>query len=199
MIFPPKLYATGRRIGYARVSTPDQRLDMQIDALKEMECDVIYTDHGVSGGKSSRPGLDKALKDLLPGDVLIVFKLDRLGRSVLHLADLLTRFDAREIDFCSLSERLHTTTPGGRLVFHVIAAMAEFQRDLIRDNTIQGLDAARRRGAKLGRPYTLDADKTADAHWIMARDSIPLDEMAHRLKVSPGTLKRAFLRLELDH
>lgn len=120
----------GRKIGYARVSTTDQKLDMQLDALNGSGCEQIFTDHGVSGAKASRPGLDEALEVMQPGDAIVVYKLDRLGRSVQHLSDLLVRLRGEGIHFCSLSEGINTTTPGGKLVFHMFSSIAEFQRDL---------------------------------------------------------------------
>lgn len=107
--------SASRKVGYARVSTAEQKLDMQIDALKAAGCDDIFTDHGVSGGKASRLGLDRALAVLRPSDQIVVYKLDRLGRSVSHLAELLKRFEREGIHFCALSEGINTTTSGGRL------------------------------------------------------------------------------------
>ncbi|ODA66592.1 DNA-invertase hin [Methyloligella halotolerans] len=187
----------GRRIGYARVSTPDQKLRMQLDALKYARCERIFRDHGVSGGKASRPGLDRALAVLQPGDGLVVLKLDRLGRSVSHLASLLTRFHDREIHFCSLTEGINTTTPGGKLVFHIIAAVAEFQRDIIRENTCQGIEAARRRGKQIGRPHALDLEAILATHRDILENGTPIHIAAQRLKVSHATLGRAFKRIGL--
>lgn len=187
----------GRLIGYARVSTEDQKLDLQLDALARAGCERVYRDHGVSGGKSERPGLDAAMRDLRKGDVMIVYKLDRLGRSVLHLADLLTRMDNDDIHFCSLTEGINTTTPGGRLVFHVFAAVAEFTRDLIRENTIHGLNAARERGVRIGRPFLMDDDMIIEAHRYMRQENRTLDQTAQRFKVSKSTLTRGFDRLSV--
>ena len=122
----PMIECPGRKIGYARVSTKDQKLRMQREALEAVNCDLIFEDHGVSGAKGSRPGLDAMLEALHHGDSVIVFKLDRLGRSVLHLADLLVRFQDSGVHFVSLSEGINTTTPGGKLVFHIFSAVAEF-------------------------------------------------------------------------
>ena len=194
----PHLETSGRKIGYARVSTSDQKLDMQLDALRAVGCDQIFSDHGVSGAKASRPGLDDALRIVQSGDVLVVFKLDRLGRSVLHLADLLTYFQNEGINFCSLSEGINTTTPGGKLVYHVFSAVAEFQRDLIRENTIHGLRAARERGTRLGRPRLLDECAVVEGHRLHRQKGIPIEEVAYRLKVSSSTLSRAFKRMRLD-
>ena len=199
MIFPADDSETGRRIGYARVSTPDQRLDMQLDALKAAGCDVVFTDDGISGSKASRPGLDEALSVVEPGDVFMVYRLDRLGRSVLHLAELLARFHSEQNNFCSDSEGINTTTPGGKMVYHVFAAVAEFQRDLIRENTVDGLTAARGRGVRIGRPFALEDADIVDAHSIIVRQHVPIGEMARRLDVAHSTLTRAFKRLGLEH
>ena len=121
-----------RKIGYARVSTRDQKLHLQMDALNDAGCDVIFSDHGVSGGKRARVGLDSALDALADGDMLVVYKLCRLARSVKHLTDMMTEFRERGIHFQSLSEGLDTSTPSGRLTFHIFASVAEFQRDLMK-------------------------------------------------------------------
>ena len=187
----------GLRIGYARVSTEDQRLDMQLDALARVGCDQVFHDHGVSGAKAARPGLDAAMKQLVEGDVLIVYKLDRLGRSVLHLADLLTRMDSQGIHFCSLSEGINTTTPGGRLVYHVFAAVAEFVREMIRENTINGLAAARARGSRIGRPLKMDDARILEAHRFIHQEGKTLDQVAAQFGVSKSTVIRALSRLDL--
>lgn len=194
----PQLEGTGRRIGYARVSTADQKLDMQIDALKAAKCQRIFRDHGVSGGKASRPGLNRALAALKPGDVLVVLKLDRLGRSVLHLSDLLARFHTDGIHFCSLSEGINTTTPGGKLIYHVFAAVAEFQRDMIRENTVLGLAAAKQRGKTIGRPRLLDIETILESHRCVTQFGLPIGEVAERLNVCHATLTRGFKRAGLE-
>lgn len=196
--FWPALHGTARRIGYARVSTSEQRMDIQLEALEAVKCDEIFTDHGVSGGKAERAGLDDLLKTLQRGDVLVVFKLDRLGRSVLHLADLLTRFRREGIHFCSLAEGVNTTTPGGKLVYHVFAAVAEFQRDMISENTALGIAAARARGEQIGRPHKLSACSVVDGHRIIMQQGISISEMARRMDVSHSTLTRAFKRYGLS-
>lgn len=188
----------GRKIGYARVSTKAQKLDMQLDALNAVGCDEIFTDHGISGAKANRAGLDAALASVQAGDVFIVFKLCRMGRSVLHLADILTRFGKDDIHFCSLSEGIDTTTSGGRLIFHLFSALAEFNRDLIRENTIAGLEAAVARGVKLGPKYKLDEYTILEAHRAIYQDNFSIEEMAKRFGVSSATVKRGFERLELD-
>lgn len=194
----PHIECGGRRIGYARVSTRDQKLRMQRDALQAVQCDRIFTDHGVSGARASRPGLDQMLSYIRPGDTVVVFKLDRLGRSVLHMADLLVKFRNNEIDFCSLSEGINTTTPGGKLVYHLFSAFAEFQREIIVENTIEGLRAARKRGSPIGRPRLIDPYRALEAHRQICQDGIRREDMAKRLGVSRMTLDRAIKRLDLD-
>ena len=201
-LWPPPMVspdAGGRIVGYARVSTPDQKLDHQLDLLERVGCDKVFCDHGISGGKARRPGLDKALRYLRQGDVLVVYKLDRLGRSVLHLSDLITRFDSEGIHFCSLTEGIDTTTSGGKLIFHIFAAVAEFHRDLIRENTRNGLDAARKRGVALGRPRLLSEIATLEAHRYMRQEGRSADETAAYFQVSKSTLLRGFKRLGLDY
>lgn len=143
------------KVGYARVSTADQYLRMQEDALRSAGCEEIYTDIA-SGAKSQRPGLDKALNYLREGDTLIVWKLDRLGRSIQHLIQTITTLQEKQIYFKCLQEVIDTTTSGGKLIFHIFSALAEFERDLIRERTEAGLKAARARGRMGGRPPLLD-------------------------------------------
>lgn len=139
-------------IGYARVSTIDQHLDLQLDALHRAGCEKVYHDEGVSGAKAKRPGLDKALERLNKGDVLVVWKLDRLGRSMRHLIELTTMFEAEGIGFRSLSDAIDTSTASGKLFFHVTGAFAEFETNLISERTKAGMAAAKARGVKMGRP-----------------------------------------------
>jgi len=195
---PTPMSETGKLIGYARVSTDDQRLDLQLDALSRAGCQAIYHDAGISGSKAERPGLDEALKTLTEGDTLVVYKLDRLGRSVLHLTDLVTRFENDGIQFCSLTEGIDTTTAGGKLIFHVFAAVAEFTRDLIRENTIEGLKAARERGAKIGRPPLLSVGDIVEAHRYIHQEGKTQHEAAERFGVSESTLQRGLRRLQVE-
>jgi DNA invertase Pin-like site-specific DNA recombinase len=192
----PIIQAPGRKIGYARVSTKDQKLRMQLDGLSAAGCDPIFEDHGVCRAKASRPGLDALLAEIAPGDALVVFKLDRLGRSVLHLADLLARFHREGVHFCSMSEGINTTTPGGKLVFHIFAAMAEFQREIIVENTHAGLEAARKRGARLGRPPALDIETVLAAHRLIKQEGVSVAEAARRFGANRSTLARAIERTE---
>lgn len=184
----------GRLVGYARVSTEGQRLDLQLDALTRAGCQTIYQDHGVSGAKAVRPGLDAALETLQEGDTLVVYKLDRLGRSVLHLADLITRLDKDGVQFNSLTEGIDTTSAGGRLVFHIFAGVAEFGRDLIRENTLEGLRAARERGSRIGRPPLLTDDDIQKARQCICEEGKTLRQTARWLGVSESTLQRAMRR-----
>ena len=143
------------KIGYARVSTADQHLIMQEDALKSAGCEEIYTDV-ISGVKSQRPGLDKALNYAREGDTIVVWKLDRLGRSIQHLIQTITSLIEKKIGFKSLQENIDTSTSGGKLIFHIFGALAEFERDLIQERTQAGLKAARARGKMGGRPPLLN-------------------------------------------
>ena len=142
-------------VGYARISTKEQHLRMQEDALKSPGCEEIYTDIA-SGSKSERPGLDNALSHIREGDTLVVWKLDRLGRSIQHLIQTVATLSKRKIAFKSLQENIDTKTSGGKLIFHIFSALAEFERELIRERTDAGLKSARARGHMGGRPSLLD-------------------------------------------
>lgn len=161
------------RIGYARVSTQPQNLDLQQDALKQAGCKKIIVD--VASGKGARrTGLEQLRDVLRPGDVLVVWRLDRLGRSLKHLIEFLTELEQQDIGFQSLQEAIDTTTPGGRLVFHIFGALAEFERNLIRERTKAGLEAARARGRKGGRSHALNEKQRAMAveQYHQKKDSI---------------------------
>jgi DNA invertase Pin-like site-specific DNA recombinase len=145
-------------IGYARVSTSDQTLDLQKDALEKAGCSRIFTDTA-SGAKAERTGLDDALNYVRTGDTLVVWRLDRLGRSLKHLIETITGLNNRHIGFKSITENIDTTTSGGKLIFHIFGALAEFERDIIRERTQAGLTAARARGRKGGRPRALGLKK----------------------------------------
>lgn len=179
------------RIGYARISTVEQTLDLQLDALRAAGCDVqdIFTDI-ISGSKTARPGLDRALQYLRPGDTLVVWRLDRLGRSLPHLIDTMTTLRDRGIGFHSLNEQIDTTTPAGKLIFHVFGALAEFERDLLRERTMAGLVAARARGKKGGRRPKLTPQQVALAQKMHADPSIEVETILKTLKVSKATLYR---------
>src|SRR6184192_2483038 len=141
-------------IGYARVSTQDQTLNLQKDALEKLGCNKIFTDTS-SGTKAERNGLEEALEYVREGDTLVVWRLDRLGRSLKHLIETISQLDTRKIGFKSLTENIDTTTSGGKLIFHIFGALAEFERNLIRERTNAGLEAARARGRKGGRPKAI--------------------------------------------
>jgi DNA invertase Pin-like site-specific DNA recombinase len=171
---------------------------LRVDALKRAGCDKVYHDHGVSGSKAKRPALDAMLREMVTGDTLVVYKLDRLGRSVLHLSDMLVRLDNDGIQFCSLTEGIDTTTPGGKLIYHVFAAVSEFSRNLIRENTVAGLKAARARGARIGRPRLLSDADVIEAHRYMQQDGKTYEQTAQRFGVSESTVQRGLRRAGFD-
>src|SRR5512133_1928681 len=148
----------GHLLGYARVSTTDQHPQLQVDALQGAGCYRVFTETA-SGARADRPVLAQVLDQLRPGDTLVVWKLDRLGRSLRHLVDVVTGLADRGVGFRSLQESIDTTTPGGRLVFHIFASLAEFERDLIRERTAAGLAVARARGRHGGRPSVMTSHK----------------------------------------
>jgi len=143
------------KIGYARVSTNDQDTQLQLDALKSVGCGRIY-EESQSGAKKERAELQQCLKSLRAGDILVVWKLDRLGRSLQHLIDVVADLEQRQVGFQSLTENIDTTSPTGKLVFHIFGSLAEFERGLIRERVKAGLDAAKKKGKKFGRPDALD-------------------------------------------
>lgn len=183
----------GHLLGYARVSTGDQDAALQQDALKAAGCYRMFTDTA-SGSLESRPQLTKVLDQLRPGDTLVVWRLDRLGRSIRHLIDQLADLQARGIGFRSLQEAIDTTSSGGRLVFHVFAALAEFERDLIRERTNAGLQAARARGRVGGRPPLLTKDKLRTARRMYEQKDMTVEKIGEVLGVSRTTVYRALRR-----
>jgi DNA invertase Pin-like site-specific DNA recombinase len=182
------------QIGYARISTEDQSLALQTDALRHAGCELIFQDEGISGIATSRPALDKALAALAPGDVLVTWKLDWLGRSLAHLIDITVGFAARDIGFRSLSEAIDTTTASGRLLFHVMGALAEFERALISERTRAGMAASRARGAQIGRPRKLSDEEISAADRLIEAGIVSLEELAASSGVAPVTLARALKR-----
>ncbi len=179
-------------IGYARVSTHDQTLALQRDALDRAGCERIFTDTA-SGARADRPGLADALTFARSGDTVVVWKLDRLGRSLPHLLETVTALQERGIGFKSLTEQIDTTTSGGKLIFHVFAALAEFERDVIRERTRAGLAAARARGRKGGRPKAAalsDPKKVAMAQRLYDDPTNSIEEICKTLRVSRSTLYR---------
>jgi len=177
-------------VGYARVSTEEQNLDLQRRALEASGCELVFEDHGVSGAARQRPKLDKALGALKSGDVLVVWKLDRLGRSLSHLIDVVQTLGERGVGFRSLSESIDTTTAGGRLVFHIMGALAEFERSLISERTRAGMAAAKQRGARVGRRPALTRAQAEHARALLAQGESP-SAVARSFKVSRSTLYRA--------
>ncbi len=165
-------------IGYARISTADQTLALQQDALTKAGCERLFTDTA-SGSQAVRPGLEEALAYVRPGDTLVVWRLDRLGRSLRHLIDTVALLQQRGIGFRSLQEQVDTTTSGGKLVFHVFGALAEFERDLIRERTQAGLLAARARGRLGGRPRALDLRKVQIAQALYYDKTNSIADMPH--------------------
>jgi DNA invertase Pin-like site-specific DNA recombinase len=176
-------------VGYARVSTQDQNPALQLDALKAAGCEKVFTEKA-SGAQRDRPELAAALSYMRPGDSLVVWKLDRLARSMPQLIDTVSTLEDQGIGFRSLTEAIDTTTAGGKLVFHIFGALAEFERSVIRERTRAGLKAARDRGRKGGRPPALSAADLAAAKALLRDPAITVDEVATRLKVSPATLYR---------
>src|SRR5215212_7584677 len=177
------------RIGYARVSTHDQTLHLQRDALKIAGCEQIFTDQ-VSGTKTERKGLSEALSHLREGDTLVVWRLDRLGRSLRHLIDTITALDERGVGFKSLQENIDTTTSGGKLVFHIFGALAEFEREIIRERTQAGLESARSRGRIGGRPKTLTARQVQMLRNMAADKSLTVADICKTLGISRTTFYR---------
>ena len=173
-------------VGYAGVSTLDQDPALQLDALTAAGCGKVFEDRA-SGARTDRPGLQKALDYAREGDVLIVWKLDRLGRSLPHLIETVSALEKRAVGFRSLTEAIDTTTPGGRLVFHLFGALGQFERDLIRERTRAGLAAAEARGRKGGRKPVITADKLKRAREIIDK-GLTVREAAVRLKVGKTAL-----------
>src|SRR6266446_549941 len=179
-------------IGYARVSTQDQTIHLQKDALEKIGCTKIFTDTA-SGATTERKGLDEALEYVREGDTLVVWRLDRLGRSLKHLIEAITKLNNRKIGFKSIQENIDTTTSGGKLIFHIFGALAEFERDIIRERTNAGLQAARARGRLGGRPKAKMLDspkKVALAQSLYENSNNTIDEICKTLNVSRATLYR---------
>ena len=176
-------------IGYARKSTYEQNLDLQKDALRKAGCEEIFSDN-ITGSKAERPGLTKALAMLRKEDTLVVWRLDRLGRSLKHLIELVENLEKKKVGFKSLQESIDTTTSGGRLVFHIFGALAEFERHLIRERTQAGLSAARARGRLGGRPKSLDNKKKKLAAKLYDEQKHTVAEIGDMLGVSRMTVYR---------
>ena len=175
-------------IGYARISTDDQSLDLQIDALQNAGCEQIFSDK-LSGKKTQRSGLAETLSHLRKGDVLVIWKLDRLGRSVKGLIELVENLADRGVQFRSLTDDIDTTTPAGRFFFHMMASLAQMERELIAERTKAGLEAARQRGRIVGRKRTMTPSKIESAKQLL-NSGMPPREVAQNLGVSVPTLYR---------
>ena len=180
----------GMAFGYARVSTTGQDETLQLDALAAAGCDRVFTDHA-SGAVAERPALDEMLRLLRVGDTVVIWRLDRLGRSLRHLIDLVGDLDQRGVALRSLRESIDTSTPGGRLVFHLFGGLAEFERDLIRERTNAGLEAARTRGRRGGRPTVWTPEKIAAARAMHASGEHDVSAIARVLGVSRASVYRA--------
>jgi DNA invertase Pin-like site-specific DNA recombinase len=176
------------RIGYARVSTEDQNLDLQTHALSQAGCERVFSDR-MSGSRNDRPGLKEAISHLRKEDSLVVWKLDRLGRGVKGLVDLVTDLQAQDIHFQSLTDQIDTSTPAGRFFFHVMASLAQMERELIVERTRAGLEAARRKGRIGGRKRQMTESKVESARQLIA-SGMPPREVAQNLGVSVPTLYR---------
>ena len=176
-------------VGYTRVSTQDQTLNLQKDALEKIGCTRIFTDTA-SGAKTERKGLEDALNYVREGDILVVWRLDRLGRSLKHLIETITELNRKGIGFKSIQENIDTTTSGGKLVFHIFGALAEFERDIIRERTQAGLTAARARGRKGGRPKALTPKTVEQAKTLYNSRKDSIDEICRTLHISRATLYR---------
>jgi DNA invertase Pin-like site-specific DNA recombinase len=178
------------QIGYARVSTDDQTLDLQLDALRWYGCEEIYQEQA-SGKNASRQELENCLKALRTGDTLAVWRLDRLGRNLADLVRIVNDLEKRRVDFVSLTEQINTSTPSGKLVFHLFASLAEFERNLIRERTLAGLKSAKARGRNGGRPKKIAPKDLPMVQALMADKKTKVQDVADRFGVSRTTLYRA--------
>ncbi len=176
-------------IGYARVSTEEQNLELQLAALKSAGCGRIFTDKGVSGKTAKRPGLEKAYAALKGDDTLVVWRLDRLGRSLGHLIKMIGTLEKRSVHFRSLTETIDTSSSGGRLVFHLMGAMAEFEHALISERTKAGMKVAKKQGQPIGRPPLLSEGQREEIRRCLAGGTLPR-KLAERYGVSRATIAR---------
>jgi len=174
-------------VGYARTSTIEQSLDLQMDALKAAGCERIYADQ-VSGAREAAPEFVRVLEILREGDALVVWRLDRLGRTLKQLIELIGNLEKRGVGLRSLQENIETGSPGGRLVFHIFAALAEFERNIIRERTVAGLEAARSRGRRGGRPRKLSSAQRALVATLYREKKHPVQEICRMFGISRPTL-----------
>jgi len=180
-------------VGYARVSTQDQSLDLQNDALRTAGCEEIFSEK-ITGKQRERPELQNCFRMLRKGDVLVVWKLDRLARSLKDLVELITELEAKQVGFRSITEAIDTTTAGGKLVFHIFGALAEFEHNLIRERTLAGLAAARARGRKGGRKLSMRPSDVQKAVAMLLDPRITKTEVAKHFGVSRVTLNKSLIR-----
>ena len=179
-------------IGYARVSTDDQQLHLQLDALTTADCTQIFHDEGISGAQVQRPGLDAALAALTPGDVLVVWRLDRLGRSMTHLVTVIEELLDRQVGFRALCDgAIDTTSASGELIFHIFSALAQFERRLIQERPRAGLAAARARGKKGGRqPRHVGEPRVRMAYTMYVDQRLSVADICQTLRISQATFYR---------
>jgi len=183
---------SGRAIGYARVSTDEQNMDLQMDALEAVGCDHVYTDQGISAVAKHRQGFENALGELQAGDVFVIWKMDRAFRSLRHALDVLEQLESRDIQFRSLTDQIDTTTPMGKCMYQIRNVFAELERNLISERTKAGMDAARRRGKHIGRPKKLTPKQIEWARGQLADNpSMTISQIAKRLDISTKTLSRS--------
>ncbi|TBB60717.1 recombinase family protein [Rhizobium ruizarguesonis] len=181
------------KIGYARVSTLDQHLDLQVSALRASGCELIFHDH-VSGAQRNRPGLSAALRRLKRGDTLVVWKMDRIARSVMHFVNLISPLRNRGVQFLSLTESFDTSSPIGRLMMHMLGAFAEFEKEVIQERTRAGLAAAREKGQLLGRRPLLNAEQRAEIRELLVSGTELPSQLAERYHVHPRTIRRCLVK-----
>lgn len=179
------------KIGYCRVSTDDQETALQVDALEKWGCDSILKDEGRTGRTMTRPALQKLLAELQEGDTLAVWKLDRLGRSVIDLMHLLSKLQAQGVEFVSLTEGIDTNTAGGRMFYAMLAAMAQYESEVISERTKAGQAAAKRRGKHLGRPPTLTPHQEKEAHRMHHEEGRSMKEIARHFNVGYTPIRKA--------
>ncbi|WP_295531963.1 recombinase family protein [uncultured Pseudacidovorax sp.] len=184
------------KIGYARVSTDEQSVELQILALRRAGCEKIYSDRGVSGAVFSRPGLISALKCARAGDTIVVWKLDRLGRSLRGLVQIIASLGERKVQFASLSECIDTSTPGGLLIYHLMGALAEFERALISERTRAGMEAAKLRGLRVGRPRALSQQELEQLAHHLGQET--MSSLAQRFGINVRTLRRYVREIERE-
>jgi DNA invertase Pin-like site-specific DNA recombinase len=177
------------RIGYARVSTGEQKLDLQLDELRGADCEKVYQEQ-ISGAAAERPELERCLEELREGDTLVVWRLDRFGRSLKDLVSKMEALEEKGADFVSLTEGIDTTTAQGKLTFHIFGALAEFERELARERTMAGLRAARERGRVGGRPRALSEEDIPQVQALMRDKSVSTADICERFEISKATLYR---------